>query len=223
MNKKLFLEAVTKYLIGLLLVLILVFLPAGTFLYWNGWLFICLLFIPMFILGITLIIKAPELLKARLNVKEKQTEQKEVVVSSALMFILGFIACGLCFRFNIFQVSKIIVIIASVIFIISYMLYAEILRENKFLLRTIEVQENQKVVDTGFYKVVRHPMYTITIFLFFAIPLILGSYIGFIIFLYYPFIIARRINNEEKVLEKDLKGYLEYKNKVKYKLIPFVW
>jgi len=181
-----------------------------------------LLFIPMFIAGIVMMFKNPALLKSRLDVKEKESEQKLVVAISAVMFLLGFIIAGLNYRFNWVQLPNIIVIIASIIFVLSYILYAEVLRENAFLSRTIEVQKGQKIIDTGLYKIVRHPMYFATLFLFLSMPLILGSFISFIIFLVYPFIIFKRINNEEKVLEKELIGYKEYKKKVKYKLIPFI-
>lgn len=220
---KLFIEAILKFLLGIILIGLLIFIPANTLKFWNGWLFMVLLFLPMFIAGIIMMIKSPDLLKSRLDVREKENEQKIVVVLSGLMFIVGFIIAGLNFRFNWINISNIIIIIASIVFIISYILYAEVLRENAFLSRTIEVKNNQKVIDTGLYKIVRHPMYFSTIFLFLSIPLILGSIISFIIFLIYPFIIAKRINNEEKVLEKELKGYKEYKQKVKYKMIPYIW
>ena len=223
MNKKLFLEAITKFILGVLIICLLLFIPAGTIRYFNGWLFIILLFIPMFITGIVMMIKSPNLLKSRLNAKEKESDQKEVVKLSGLMFLIGFIIAGLNYRYNWIQLSNIVVIIGSIIFILSYVLYAEVLRENAYLSRTIEVQKDQKVIDTGLYGIVRHPMYFATIFLFLSIPLILGSLISFVIFLVYPFIIVKRIKNEEKVLEKELKGYKEYKKKVKYKMIPFVW
>jgi len=170
-----------------------------------------------------MMIKSPELLRKRLNAKEKQSEQKQVVKLSGLMFLAGFIIAGLNYRFSWIVIPKAIVIISSAIFIVSYILYAEVLRENAYLSRTIEVEENQKVIDTGLYGIVRHPMYAATIFLFLSMPLVLGSVISFIIFLVYPFIIAKRIKNEEEVLEKELKGYSEYKKKVKYKMIPFIW
>ena len=223
MNIKLFLEAIIKFILGVLIIGLLIFVPANTINYWNGWLFMGLLFIPMFIAGIFMMFKSPELLKKRLNAKEKQNEQKQVVKLSGLMFGIGFIIAGLNYRFGCIEIPNIVVIISSVVFIISYILYAEVLRENVYLSRTVEVQENQKVIDTGLYSIVRHPMYTITILLFLTMPLILGSLISFIIFLVYPILIAKRIKNEEEVLEKDLNGYKEYKNKVKYKLIPFVW
>lgn len=222
-NIKLFFEAIIKFILGVILVGVLIFIPAGTINYINGWLFMGLLFIPMFIVGIIMMIKSPDLLKSRLNAKEKESEQKEVVAFSALMFLVGFVLAGLDYRFGWIQVPSVVVIIASILFVISYIIYAEVLRENTFLSRTIEVQKEQKIIDTGLYGIVRHPMYTATIFLFLSMPLILGSFISFVIFLIYPFIIIKRLKNEEEVLEKDLKGYKEYKNKVKYRLIPFVW
>ena len=223
MDIKLFLKAITKYFFGVILVGILLFVPAGTFNYWNAWLFMGILFIPMFLAGIILMIKNPMLLKSRLDVKEKKREQKQVILYSGLMFLFGFIISGLNYRFSWITISNIAVLIASILFVISYILYAEVLRENTYLSRTIEVQKNQKVVDTGFYGIVRHPMYSITLILFLTMPLILGSIVSFIIFLIYPFIISIRIKNEEEVLERELKGYKEYKKKVKYRLIPFIW
>ena len=223
MDKKIFIEAITKFLLGLITVMLLLFIPANSLAYWNGWLFIGLLFIPMFIAGIILIIRNPELLRKTLNAKEKELEQKQVILFSGLMFIVGFIIAGSNYKYKWIELPNIVIIISSIIFIISYILYAEVLRENTYLSRTIEVCENQKVIDTGLYGIVRHPMYAVTILLFLTIPLILGSVISFIIFLIYPIIISKRIENEEKVLEKELKGYAEYKKKVKYKLIPFIW
>ena len=223
MDKKLLIQAITKLLIGVLIVGALVFIPAGTFDYWNGWLFMGLLFIPMFIAGIVLMIKNPELLRKRLNAKEKENEQKQVVALSGLMFLSGFIVAGLNYRFDWIELPSIVVAISSVLFVISYVLYAEVLRENTYLSRTIEVQENQKVINTGLYGIVRHPMYAVTILLFLTIPLILGSIISFVIFLIYPIIIAKRIKNEEMVLEKELNGYSEYKKKVRYRIVPFIW
>ena len=223
MDIKLFIQAIIKFLFGVIIVGFLLFIPANTFKYWNGWLFMGLLFIPMFIAGIVLMIKNPKLLSKRLNAKEKEIEQKQVIFFSGLMFILGFIVAGLNYRYSWIMLPNIVIIIFSILFVIVYILYAEVLRENTYLSRTIEVQENQKVIDTGFYGIVRHPMYAITMLLFLAIPLILGSIISFLIFLIYPVIIAKRIKNEEKILEKDLKGYEEYKKKVKYKMIPFIW
>lgn len=223
MNIKLFIQAIIKYVFGVLIVGGLLIIPANSFEYWNGWLFMGLLFIPMFIAGIILMIKNPELLKKRLNAKEKENEQKWVLLFSGVMFIAGFIVAGLNYRYKWIEMPNIVVIIASILFIIAYILYAEVLRENTYLSRTIEVQDNQKVIDTGLYGIVRHPMYAVTILLFLTMPLILGSVISFMIFLIYPIIISKRIENEEKVLEKYLKGYTEYKEKVKYKVIPFVW
>ena len=220
---KLLFEATIKYLIGIIIVGLLIFIPAGTLNYFNGILFMCLLFIPMFIVGIVLFIKNPNLLRSRLDSKEKNNDQKEVLIFSSLIFIIGFIIAGLNFRYKWIELSNIVIIISSIIFVLSYILYAEVLRENKYLSRTIEVSKDQKVIDKGLYSVVRHPMYLITIFLFLSIPLILGSIISFLIFLVYPFIIVKRIKNEEEVLSKKLKGYTEYKIKVKYRLIPFIW
>jgi len=223
MNIKLFFQALIKFIFGVLIIGALLFIPANTFNYWNGWLFMGLLFIPIFIVGIILMIKNPDLLIKRLNAKEKENEQKWILLFSGLMFLSGFIIAGLNYRYKWIEISNIVVIISSILFLIAYILYAEVLRENTYLSRTIEVQENQEVIDKGLYGIVRHPMYAVTILLFLTIPLILGSIISFIIFLIYPFIISKRINNEEKVLEKGLKGYSEYKEKVKYKLIPFIW
>ena len=223
MNIKLFLEAIIKFTLGILIIGLLLFVSAGTINYFNGWLFMGLLFIPMFIAGIIMMIKSPNLLKSRLNAKEKESEQKDIVKLSGLMFIAGFVISGLNYRYSWMDLPNIVVIIGSIIFVLSYIMYALVLRENIYLSRTIEVQKNQKVIDTGLYAIVRHPMYTATIFLFLSMPLILGSLISFIIFLVYPFIIAKRIKNEEEYLEKNLKGYKEYKKKVKYKLIPFIW
>lgn len=223
MDTKLFFETIGKFIFGIIIVGLLIFLPAGSLNYWNGWLFAGILFIPMFIVGIAMMFKSPDLLRSRLNAREKESEQKEVVLYSGLMFLVGFIVAGLNYRYDWIDIPNVIVIIGSCLFILSYLLYAEVLRENVFLSRTIEVQKEQKVISTGLYGIVRHPMYAITIILFLSIPLILGSLISFVIFLVYPFIIIKRINNEEKVLEKELKGYKDYKNKVKYKLIPFIW
>lgn len=223
MNIKLFLQAIIKFLLGVLIIGILLFIPAGTIEYWNAWILMALLFIPMFIVGIVLMIKNPDLLRKRLNVKENEKEQKKVIALSGLMFILGFVFAGMNFRYKWINLPNIVIIISSIVFVIAYILYGEVLRENAYLSRTIEVQENQKVIDTGLYGIVRHPMYATTILLFLSIPLILGSIMSFFVFLIYPIIIAKRIKNEEEVLEKKLKGYKEYKNKVKYKMIPFIW
>lgn len=223
MSKKLFCQAIIKFILGLLIVGALLFVPANSFRFWNAWLFIGLLFIPMFIVGIILMIKNPELLQKRLNAKETEKDQKQVIAISGLMFLSGFIIAGLNYKYNWIVIPNVVVIIASCLFIISYILYGEVLRENAYLSRTIEVQENQKVIDTGLYGIVRHPMYSVTILLFLTMPIILGSIFSFIIFLVYPFLIVKRIKNEEEVLERDLKGYSEYKKKVKYKIIPFIW
>ena len=223
MNIKLFFQAIIKFILGIIIIGLLLFIPANTMDYWNGWLFMGLLFIPMFIAGIIMMVKSPDLLRKRLNAKEKENEQKQVILFSGLMFLSGFIIAGLNYRYKWIVLPNFIVHISSVIFILAYIMYAEVLRENAYLSRTIEVQENQKVVDTGLYGIVRHPMYATTILLFLSMPLVLGSIISFVIFLVYPFIIAKRIKNEEEVLEKELVGYSEYKKKVKYKLIPFIW
>jgi protein-S-isoprenylcysteine O-methyltransferase Ste14 len=223
MTKKLFIEAVTKFVLGFVLIGLLIFLPAGTFSFSYGWLFMGILFVPMFLAGIVMMFKNPELLQKRLDAKEKQKEQSLVVKLSGLMFLAGFIVAGLGYRFNWYLLPKGIVIGTSVVFLIAYLLYAEVLRENTYLSRTIEVQENQKVIDTGLYGIVRHPMYSVTLLLFLSTPLVLGSIYSFFIFLAYPFIIAERIKNEEQVLEKELDGYHAYKQKVKYRLIPFIW
>ncbi len=220
---KLFFEAIIKFTLGVILVGVLVFLPAGTFSFIQGWLLMAVLFVPMFFAGIVMIIKNPSLLKSRLKAKEKEKQQDKVVKLSGLMFVAGFIIAGLDFRFKWFTLPFSVSIIASVLFIVAYILYAEVLRENTYLSRTIEVQENQKVIDTGLYGIVRHPMYSVTLLLFSMMPLILGSLYAFIIFLIYPFIIVKRIKNEEEVLERELKGYKEYKNKVKYRLIPYLF
>ena len=223
MDIKLFFQAILKFIFGVVLVGALLFIPANSINYWNGWLFMGLLFVPMFVAGIILMVKNTELLRKRLKTKEKESEQRQVIVFSGLMFLVGFIIAGLNYKYSWIELPNIVIIVAAILFIVSYILYAEVLRENTYLSRTIEVQENQKVVDTGLYGIVRHPMYAVTILLFLTMPLILGSAQSFIIFLVYPIIISKRIKNEEKILEKELLGYTEYKNKVKYKVIPFIW
>ena len=220
---KLFLNALSKFAIGLILVGLLLFLPAGTFTYFGGWLFIGLLFIPMLFLGAVLLIKAPDLLKKRLNHKEKEKTQQGVVALSALLFLGGFVFAGLDHRFGWTEVPVPVVIAASVALLVGYGMYAEVMRENAYLSRTVEVQDGQKVIDTGLYGVVRHPMYLATILLFLSIPLVLGSWISLLFFAFYPVVIIVRIGNEEKVLTAELNGYAEYKEKVKYRLIPFIW
>ena len=223
MTVKLFVSAITKFLLGVLLVGLLVFLPAGTFDYFQGWLFMAILFIPMFCAGIVMMIKNPGLLASRLDAKEKRGKQSIVVKLSGLMFLCGFIVAGLGVRFGWFMLPMPVCIGGAVAFIIAYMLYAEVLRENTYLSRTIEIQEGQKVIDTGLYGIVRHPMYSATLLLFLSMPIVLGSIWSFLIFLVYPFIIAARLKDEEKFLEEELEGYREYKKKVKYRLIPFIW
>ena len=223
MDRKLIISAVTKYIAGLVLLGLLIFLPAGTFAYGQGWLFMAVLFVPMLLIGIVLALKSPELLRKRLNNKEQENTQKAVVLASIMMFVGGFIAAGLCFRFGFLCLPLWVSVIAAVIFLIGYAMYAEVLRENEYLSRTVEVQEEQKVIDTGLYGFIRHPMYTATILMFCSAPMVLGSVVSFVIFLIYPVIIVKRIGNEEKVLENGLKGYSKYKQKVKYRLLPFVW
>ena len=223
MLKELFFQAISKFVLGAVIVGLLVFIPAGTLYYWNGWIFMGILFVPMFFAGIVMMIKNPELLRKRLNAKEKQSEQNMVIKLSGLMFLVGFIVAGLNYRFKWNVLPTGITVGAAIVFLLAYLLYAEVLRENTYLSRTIEVQENQKVIDTGLYGIVRHPMYSVTVLLFLAMPLVLGSIYSFVIFLAYPYIIAKRIKNEEMLLENELEGYCEYKKKVTYKLIPFIW
>lgn len=220
---KLLANALIKYISGLFVVGLLLFPAAGGFDYRNGWLFIGLLFVPMFLLGIVLYIKAPGLLEKRLDAKEKQGGQKAVVMAAALMFLLSFVLAGFDHRFGWTHVPTWLVAAASVLLLASYALYAEVMRENAWLSRTVEVQPGQQLVSTGLYGLVRHPMYAVTILLFLSIPLVLGSWISFIVFLAYPVVIIFRIKNEEAVLEQGLEGYGEYKNKVKYRLIPGIW
>lgn len=220
---KLLVNAIIKFSAGIILMGLVLFLPAGTFNYPNAWLFIALLFIPMLVLGGILFLKAPQLLEKRLNSKEKEKEQAGIVAVSALMFMGSFIVAGLDFRYGWSNVPRWLIIVAAVIQFAAYGLYAEVMRENAYLSRTVEIQENQKVVDTGLYGIVRHPMYTTTVLLYLAMPLVLGSIPAFIVMLTYPVIIIFRIRNEEKVLEQGLEGYSEYKQKVRYRLIPFIW
>ncbi len=220
---KLIFSALTKFILGLLLIGALLFLPAWSFRYFGAWLFIALLFIPMLVMGIVLFIKAPALLEKRLDNKEKEKAQMGVVALSGLMFPVGFVVSALDFRFGWSSVPLWLVIVASALFLIGYAAYAEVMRENAYLSRTVEVQENQTVIDTGLYGIVRHPMYLATLLMFLPIPLILGSLWGLIPFALYPFIIVIRILNEEKVLTEGLSGYAQYKTRVKYRLIPFVW
>ncbi len=223
MTVKLFLQALTKFVLGLLLIGLLLFLPAGTFGFWQAWLFIGVLFVPMFFAGIVLMIRQPELLRKRLDAKEQQHEQKWVVVLSGLMFIAVFVVAGLNCSFGWYILPDWAVYVATAIFLVAYAMYAEVMRENVWLSRTVEVQENQQVVSTGLYGIVRHPMYAATLLLFLSMPLVLASLWSFFIILLYIPIIALRIRNEEQVLERELKGYAEYKQRVRYKVIPFVW
>ena len=223
MKNNLFLQALKKIIAGFVAIGVLLFLPAGTLHYWNAWLFVAVLFVPMIFLGIVMLFKSPKLLEKRLDAKEKVNEQKWVVALSGIMFVAAFVVAGLNFRYSWHSLPDYVIWSGTVIFLLSYLMYAEVMRENAFLSRTIEIQENQKVIDTGLYGVVRHPMYSATLLMFLSIPLILGSIISFAIMLAYIPIIAVRMNNEEKVLEEGLKGYREYRQKVRYKVIPFVW
>jgi len=220
---KLLVNALGKYLSGLVLLGALLFLPAGTLRWSGGWLFMGLLFIPMLILGVFLFLRAPELLEKRLNNREKEKTQKGVVGLSALMFLIGFVLAGLDQRFGWSQVPTWLTLLSAVVFLLSYAMYGEVMRENAYLSRTVEVQQGQKVIDTGLYGIVRHPMYTATVFLFLAMPLVLGSWWAFLVFLVYPVLMVLRIRNEEQVLSAGLPGYEEYKLKVRYRLIPFLW
>ena len=220
---KLLIEALSKFACGLLMVGLLIFLPAGTLRYAYGWLLMGLLFVPMLIAGFVMLVKSPEFLKKRLDAKEKQGKQKGVVALSGLMFIAGFVVAGLDFRFGWSNMPAWAVVAASVLFLVAYVLYAEVMRENAYLSRTIKVEEGQTVVDTGMYGVIRHPMYAVTILLFLMIPMVLGSWYALIAFAFYPAIIIVRLNDEEKLLTKELPGYGEYKKKVKYRIIPFIW
>ena len=223
MTPKLFIQALTKFVLGLLMIGLFLFLPAGTFDFWQAWLFIGVLFVPMFFAGIVLMIRQPELLRKRLDAKEQQQEQKWVVALSGLMFIAVFVVAGLNRRFGWYMLPDWAVYIATAIFLLAYAMYAEVMRENVWLSRTVEVQENQQVVSTGLYGIVRHPMYAATLLLFLSMPLVLASPWSFAIMLLYIPIIALRIRNEEQVLERELKGYTEYKQRVRYKVIPFIW
>ena len=223
MNKDLFFQAAGKFALGVVTIGLLLFWPAGTIRYWNAWLLMGVLLLPMLAVGIVMMLKNPELLRKRLNAKEKQGQQSRIIKWSGCMFLLGFVCAGLDFRFQWIALPDWVSWVAAMLFVAGYLLYAEVLRENAYLSRTIEVQENQKVIDTGLYGIVRHPMYGATLLLFLSMPLVLGSLISFVIFCAYPVLIARRIRHEEAVLERELEGYAEYKEKVKYRLIPFVW
>ena len=223
MTIKLFIQAIVKFILGVVLVGALIFLPAGTFAFFNGWLLMAILFLPMFAAGLVMMFKSPGLLKSRLDAKEKNQKQSLVVKLSGLMFVAGFVTAGLGVRFDWYTLPRPVAIASAVVFIIAYLLYAEVLRENTYLSRTVKVQEGQKVIDSGLYGVVRHPMYGATLLLFLSMPLVLGSVFSFLIFLAYPFIISKRIKHEEELLESELHGYREYKQRVKYRLIPFIW
>ena len=220
---KLLMEALVKFFCGLLMVALLIFLPAGTLAYGGGWLLVGLLFGPMFIAGLVMLRKSPEFLKKRLDGKEKQATQKGVVALSGLMFIAGFVVAGLDYRFGWSNMPVPVTVVASVLFLAAYVLYAEVMRENAYLSRTIKVEEGQKVVDTGLYGIVRHPMYMATLLLFIMIPIVLGSWYALIPFAFYPAIIIARLKDEEELLAKELPGYAEYKQKVKYRILPFIW
>lgn len=223
MMRKLYFEAILKFTAGVFLVAVLLFLPAGTLDYPGGWLLMGILFIPMFLAGLVMMAVNPGLLRSRLNAKEKEREQDLVVKLSGLMFLVGFILAGLDFRFGWSELPFAVNCVGAALFLLAYALYAEVLRENTWLSRTIEVQEGQAVVSTGLYGIVRHPMYAVTLLLFLSMPIVLGSVPAFLVFLIYPFIIARRIQNEEKVLSRDLPGYSEYLQKVRWRLIPYIW
>ncbi|MBR4001099.1 MAG: isoprenylcysteine carboxylmethyltransferase family protein [Bacteroidales bacterium] len=223
MKKDLLFQALTKFFLGVVLLGALLFILAGSFRYWQGWLLMGILFVPMFVAGLILMAKNPDLLQKRLNAREKEAEQKTVVALSSLLFTAAFVAAGLNWRFGWWLLPNWAVWAAAALFLASYLLYAEVLRENTYLSRTIEVQENQKVIDTGLYGIVRHPMYMATTILFLAMPLVLASPISFLIMLGYIPVIAKRIKNEESVLSQGLPGYTEYKHRVKYRLLPFIW
>ena len=223
MTMKFFLSAIAKFTLGVVLIGVLLFLPAGTLHYPQGWLLMGILFIPMFLAGLVMMAKNPALLRSRLNAKEKRGEQSLVVKLSGLMFLVGFIAAGLSFRFDWWMLPQWVSILGTVLFLASYALYAEVLRENTWLSRTIEVQEGQTVVSTGLYGIVRHPMYAVTLVLFLSMPLVLRSALAFVVFLAYPAIIAGRLLDEERFLAAELPGYSEYMQKVKWRLIPFLW
>ena len=223
MDRALFIRAISRFLAGLLLVAGLLFIPAGTWDYPQGWLLIGILFVPMFIAGLVMMKKNPELLKKRLNVREQEAEQRSVILFSGIMFLAAFLSAGLSFRYSWLMLPVPVTIIAAIVFLAAYALYAEVLRENTYLSRTVEVQEDQKVIDTGLYGIVRHPMYMVTVLLFLAMPLVLGSVISFVIMLCYIPIIVKRIRNEEQVLQEGLPGYGKYMEKVKYRLFPFIW
>ena len=220
---KLFVSALVKFFCGFLLVGLLIFLPAGTLAFAKGWLFMGLLFGPMFIAGLVMLAKSPEFLAKRLDVKEKRSAQQGVVKLSGLMFIAGFVVTGLDFRFGWSVMPRAVTVVAAVLFLLAYLLYAEVMRENAYLSRTIKVEEGQTLVSTGLYGIVRHPMYMATLLLFMVMPLVLGSWWALIPFAFYPAIIISRLKDEEELLTRELAGYVAYKEKVKYRIIPFIW
>ena len=224
LNKiQLIIHATVKLIFGLGIIALLLFLPAGTWHYWNAWLLLALLFIPMICMGVVMLVSSPELLSKRLNNKEKEQTQKKVVALSGIMFVVGFLLGGFDYHFGWSHMPVWVVITASLLFLIGYMLYAEVLRENAYLSRTVEVQDDQQLIDTGLYSVVRHPMYTATLLMFLSMPLILGSWWALLIFFIYPILIIKRIQNEEQVLREGLKGYNDYQQRVRWRLIPYVW
>ena len=223
MDKGLLIQSLTKFFLGVVVLAVLLFLPAGSFHYWQGWLLMGILFVPMFIVGLVMMAKNPELLRKRLNAKEKETEQKTVVGISGLLFLAAFVVAGLNWRLGWWVLPDWVVWVAAILFLSSYLLYTEVMQENTYLSRTVEIQENQKVIDTGLYGIVRHPMYMATTALFLTMPLVLASPISFLIMLGYIPVMAKRIRNEEAVLENGLVGYKDYKKHVKYKVIPLVW
>jgi len=220
---KLLFQAILKFVLGIIMIGLILFLPAGTFKFWNAWLLMGLLFIPMFLVLIVLWLKNKELLSKRINSKEKEKTQKSVILITLIIFVISFIVAGLDFKYEITRLPVECVVIGSILLLISYSLYVEVMRENTYLSRAVEIQNNQKVIDTGLYSIVRHPMYMATTVLYLSFPIVLGSLLSFVIFLPFPFILAKRIKNEEEILEKGLEGYKEYKEKVKYKMIPFIW
>ena len=223
MDKRLLINALTKFLSGLLAVGLLLFLPAGTIHYWNAWLFIVVMFVPMLIAGLYFLISSPDLMAKRLRTDEREAPQKQVILLSCFLFVGGFLLCALDYRFGWSHLPRGVSLGASAVLLIGYGLYAEVMRENAFLSRTVELQEDQKVVDTGLYGIVRHPMYAATVLLFLSIPLVLGSVYGFLLFLLYPLLLVKRIKNEEELLTQGLPGYAEYKRKVRYRLLPYIW
>ena len=220
---KLAINGIIKFLLGVIMVSLLLFIPAGTLAFWNAWVFMGLLFIPMIFVGIWLFIKKPELLAKRLNGNEKEKTQKFVILFSVIIFVAGFVICGLDFKNKWTNSNALSTIMGSIVLLLSYILYVEVLKENAYLSRNVEIQKEQKLINTGMYRIVRHPMYLATTTLFLSFPIVLGSLYGFLVFLFYPIILMIRIINEEKILEEGLEGYKDYKDNVKYRMIPFIW